>query len=117
MSEEAELTAAFEELETGPVEATEIAETDLAQELEDELKHMSVSADDSDDEEEEPDDKKESDDCDLEVIRLRQQIKANVLLIERCDKFDGYIKQLIQMVQTLGGRLKHFGLDDLFLHE
>jgi hypothetical protein len=67
----------------------------------------------------EPDDKKEkeqSDDCDLEV-RLRQQIKANVLLIERCDKFDGYIKQLIQMVETLGGRLKHFGLDDLFLHE
>ena len=116
MSEEAELTAAFEELETGPVEAPlEIAETDLAQELEDEeLKHMSVSADDSEEEEEEPDDKKE--DCDLEV-RLRQQIKANVLLIERCDKFDGYIKQLIQMVETLGGRLKHFGLDDLFLHE
>ena len=114
MSEEAELTAAFEELETGPVEAPVEAETDLAQELEDELKHMSVSADDSEEEEEEPDDKKE--DCDLEV-RLRQQIKANVLLIERCDKFDGYIKQLIQMVETLGGRLKHFGLDDLFLHE
>jgi hypothetical protein len=114
MSEEAELTAAFEELETGPVEApVEATETDLAQELEDELKHMSVSADDSE-EEEEPDD--QTDDCDLEV-RLRQQIKANVLLIERCDKFDGYIKQLIQMVETLGGRLKHFGLDDLFLHE
>jgi len=114
MSEEAELTAAFEELETGPVETpVEATKTDLAQELEDELKHMSVSADDSE-EEEEPDDK--TDDCDLEV-RLRQQIKANVLLIERCDKFDGYIKQLIQMVETLGGRLKHFGLDDLFLHE
>jgi hypothetical protein len=90
MSEEAELTAAFEELETGsaetPVEATEIAETDLAEELEDELKHMSVSADDSE-EDEGPDEKKEKeqcDDCVLEV-RLRQQFIANVLLIERCD--------------------------------
>jgi predicted RNase H-like nuclease (RuvC/YqgF family) len=91
---------------------------DCAKTLEDEIKQLieeegkqEAKKKDAIEEEEEPDDFET-----LEVLqqKLQEQARANYLLLAKVRKYDGYIKQLIEMVDRLGARLKHFGLDHYF---
>jgi hypothetical protein len=126
-AEDSKLEAAFEELETGktpdiePEDEKVVADVeDCAKTLEDEIKQLikedaedkqEAKEKDAIEEEEEPDDFET-----LEVLqqKLQEQARANYLLLAKVRKYDGYIKQLIEMVDRLGARQEHFRLDHYF---
>jgi hypothetical protein len=123
MSAEAKLTAAFEELETGTPTAnvTTAKETvDYAKELEEQINALPIEEDKVADEEAEKSEREavvdEKEEVPTEELqhKLEEQLKVNALLRAKVQKYDGYIKQLIGMVETLGARLKHFGLEHYF---
>ena len=45
---------------------------------------------------------------------MMELARENAMLLEKVKKYDSYIKRLIHMVDTLGARLKKFGLDHYF---
>jgi len=115
MSAEAKLMAAFEELEKGTPAAnmaTAKETVDYAKELEEQIKALPVEEDKVADEEAEKefaheaviDDKEQATIEELQH-KLEEQLKVNTLLLAKVEKYDGYIKQLIRMVETLGERL------------
>jgi hypothetical protein len=46
--------------------------------------------------------------------KLQDQTRENAKLLMTVKEYDAYIKQLIYMVDTLGARLKQFGLEHYF---
>jgi hypothetical protein len=126
MSDEAQLTAAFDEIETGIAPTTDpvIERVDYAKELEVELeaisiqaeKHVTVEIPVEEEQNEDVADNEAAESVEQTTMeelqqRLQAQARANFVLLAKVRKYDGYIKRLIQMVETLGGRLKEFGLD------
>jgi hypothetical protein len=113
-------------------EVEEVVEevVDYAKILEDEIDHMLVETDvaveDKNQMVEEEEHKQEAKEMDvieeepnfetLEELqqKLRDHARGNYLLLAKVRKYDTYIKQLIEMVDRLGARLKYFGLDHYF---
>jgi hypothetical protein len=137
MSDKPNLEAAFEELETGQAtsaieEREEVAEkVDYAKELKEELNELTAknNGDEVDDEitlqvdempaedcseEEHQHDNDDDEDEKTTEEKLQDQTRENAKLLKTVKEYDAYIKQLIYMVDTLGARLKQFGLEHYF---
>jgi hypothetical protein len=132
-AEDSKLEAAFQELEAGGTaqiveeiveEVKEIEEIeDCAKALEDEIEQLIEDEHAAIEEDKQEatqivvaNDEEEAEFETLEELqqKLQDQARANYLLLAKVRKYDTYIKQLIEMVDRLGARLKHFGLDHYF---
>jgi hypothetical protein len=127
MSDETDLAAAFAELETEEIEeevpvaievkaVEEVEKVDYAKKLEDELDELTMTDNDEEvevDVVERPADVEDDEDDDGNDPMM-ELARENAMLLEKVKKYDSYIKRLIHMVDTLGARLKKFGLDHYF---